>query len=83
MIRVDLVGHDGGRVGIDQDHFNSFFPKASGRLGTGIIKLARLTYDDGAATDDKNGADASVSGHFRVDKLRLPARSRLGKGRQK
>ncbi len=42
------VGHDGGRVGIDQDHLVAFFSQGFAGLGAGIIKLAGLTDDDGA-----------------------------------
>ena len=42
------VGHDGGRVGVDQDHLIAFFPQGFAGLGAGIIELAGLTDDDGA-----------------------------------
>ncbi len=47
-VRHFRVGHDGGRVGVDQDHLIAFFPQGFAGLGAGIIKLAGLTYDNGA-----------------------------------
>ena len=64
MIRIDLVSHNRGRVGIDKDYLNALFAKGSGSLCAGIIKFARLTDYDGAASDNQNGADTSISWHF-------------------
>ena len=64
MIGIDLIGHDGGRVGVDEHHLNAFLAQRAGGLGAGIIEFTRLTDDNGAAADNQHGADASVSGHF-------------------
>ncbi len=46
------VGHDGGRVGVHQHHFQSFFLQGPAGLGAGIVEFSRLTDDDRAGTDD-------------------------------
>jgi hypothetical protein len=60
MIRCDGIGHDSGRVGIDEDNFDAFFAKGTGSLGSGIIKFAGLADDNGSATDYQDGADRRV-----------------------
>ena len=45
------IGHDGGRVGIDQDHLQPILFQGTAGLGTGVVKLCGLTDDDGAGTD--------------------------------
>ncbi len=40
------VGHDGGRVGVDQDDANALFAQHAARLGAGIIELAGLADHD-------------------------------------
>ena len=63
MISGHLVGHDSGRVGIDQDHLDAFFAEGAGSLSAGIVKFARLTNNNRAAADNQNRAYTSVSGH--------------------
>ena len=60
MIRRHRIGHDGGRVGIDQDNFDAFFAKGAGGLGSRIIKFTGLSDDNGSATDYQDGADRRV-----------------------
>ena len=48
------VGHDGGRVAVDQNHLIAFFFQGLAGLGAGVVKLAGLTDNDRARTDDHN-----------------------------
>ena len=57
FIRQMLIRHDGGGIGIDQNHIDPFrFQHAAG-LSAGIIKFRRLTDHDGTGTDDQGFAD--------------------------
>ena len=53
-VRHPGVGHDGGRVGIDQNNPVTLLLERLAGLGTGIVKLAGLADDDGTGTDEKN-----------------------------
>ena len=57
------IGHDGGRIGIDQDHFVAVGAQRLGRLGAGVIELAGLADDDGAGADDQDAVEIVASGH--------------------
>ena len=51
LLKVDLVGghrvgHDGGRVGVDQNHLVAFGAQRPAGLGARIVKLAGLSDDD-------------------------------------
>ena len=48
------VGHDRGRIGIDQHNFDPFGAKRLDRLRAGIIKLACLADHDRAGADHQN-----------------------------
>ena len=48
------VGHDGGGVGVAQHHLIALLLQSQTSLCTGIVKLCRLTDDDGAGTDDED-----------------------------
>ena len=48
------VGHDGGRIGIDQHDAIAFRPQCLAGLCAGIVEFAGLTNDDRAGTNDKN-----------------------------
>ena len=48
------ISHDGGRIGVDQHHLIAFFLEGLDGLGTGVIKLATLTDDDGTRAENKN-----------------------------
>ncbi len=58
------VGHDGGRVAVDQDHLVALFPEGLAGLGAGIVELAGLTDDDGPGADDQNLFDVGAFGHL-------------------
>ena len=57
------VGHDGGRVGVDQDDPVALLPQRTHRLGAGVVKLAGLTDDNGPRSDDEDGTDIRTLGH--------------------
>ena len=59
------VGHDGGRVGVDQHHLVALFSERLARLGTGVVELAGLADDDGAGADDQDFMDVRAFGHVR------------------
>ncbi len=47
------IGHDGGRIGINQYDFIPLFPQRFAGLGTGIVKLAGLPNNDGTGADQQ------------------------------
>ncbi len=57
------VGHDGGRVGVDQDHLETFLHQHLAGLGAGIVELAGLADDDGAGAEQEDLADIGAAGH--------------------
>ena len=60
------VGHDGGRVGVDEDDAVAFLLEGLAGLRAGIIELARLADDDRAGADDEDGVNVSALGHRRI-----------------
>ena len=60
------IGHDRGGVAVDEADFDTFFPQGAGGLCARVIKFARLSYDDGSATDDQYRADTTIFGHLPV-----------------
>jgi len=63
MICGDRIGHNGGRIGVDQGDRDTLLAERAGRLGSRIIKFTSLSYDYRAATDDKYMFDAIVFRH--------------------
>ena len=57
------VGHDGGRVGVHQNDFVTFFTQRLARLGAGVVKLAGLADDNRASANDENALDISTFRH--------------------
>ncbi len=57
------VGHDGGRVRVDEDDAVALFAKGLARLRAGVVELARLADDDGAGADEEDRADVGAAGH--------------------
>ncbi len=47
------VGHDRGRVRVDQDRPNALAPEGAAGLGAGVVELGRLADDHGPGTDDQ------------------------------
>ena len=68
------IGHDGGRVGVDQHHFVAVGAQGLGRLRAGVIELAGLADDDGAGADDQDAVEIVASGH-RVTPVSAPLMS--------
>ena len=46
------VRHDGRRVAVDEHDLQTVLLQRAARLRTGVVKLRRLTDDDGAGADD-------------------------------
>ena len=57
------VGHDGGRVGVDQDDLVAFLLERLAGLDAGVVEFTALADDDGAGADDENFVDRGVFGH--------------------
>jgi hypothetical protein len=57
MIGRDRVGHDGGRVAVDEDDLDALFTKGTGGLAAGIVEFTGLADHDGAAADEQDGLD--------------------------
>ncbi len=53
-VRHRRVGHDRGRVRVDQDRADTFRSERSARLRPGVVELGRLTDDDRAGTQDQD-----------------------------
>ena len=48
------VGHDGGRIGVGQDHPVPLLPEDTARLGAGVVELASLPYHDWPGADQQD-----------------------------
>jgi hypothetical protein len=57
------VGHDRGRIRVDEHHLIAFFTQGLAGLDAGIVELTALADDDGAGTDDEDGFDGGVFRH--------------------
>ena len=62
-IRQLRIGHDRGRVGIDQDDAIALFLQRLDRLRAGIVEFAGLADHDGTGADDQDGGDVGSFGH--------------------
>ena len=51
------IGHDGGRIGIDEDDFISFLAQGFACLYAGIVELAPLSDDNRAGANQKDFFD--------------------------
>src|SRR6266704_3575201 len=58
------VGHDRGRIGIDQDDLVAFLAQCLARLGARIVELAGLADDDRACADDEDAFDVGALRHL-------------------
>ena len=63
------VGHDGGRVGVDQDDLVALLAEGLARLGAGVVELARLADDDGAGADEQDLLEVGAARHGVVESL--------------
>ena len=57
------VGHDGRRVGVDQDDLKAILLEHLAGLGAGVVELTCLANNDGARTNDKDALDVSTFRH--------------------
>ncbi len=58
------IGHDGGRIGIDQDDAIAFLTQRLAGLNAGIIELTGLADHNRACADNENGLDICAFGHL-------------------
>ena len=63
MVGSDRIGHDGRRIGIDENDLNAFFTKGAGGLTAGVIEFAGLADDDGSGADDQHGTNRGIFRH--------------------
>ena len=62
-VRKARVGHDGRRIGVDQDDLKAILLEHLAGLGAGVVELAGLANNDGARTDDEDALDVSTFRH--------------------
>ncbi len=74
-IRQLRIGHDRGRIGVDQDDPVALLLQRLHRLRAGIIELAGLADHDGTGADDQDGGDVGSFGH-RLVELRIRHKKR-------
>ena len=58
------VGHDGGRVGVDQDDPQALLLEHAQRLGAGVVEFGGLADDDRAGADDQDRLEVFALGHY-------------------
>ena len=63
VIRKLRVGHDGGRIGVDQRYAQALFLEHAAGLGAGVVELASLADDDWAGADDQDVVDVVALWH--------------------
>ena len=57
------VGHDGRRVGVDQDDLKAILLEHLAGLGAGVVELAGLANNNGARTNNEDTLDVSTFRH--------------------
>src|SRR5262249_23685038 len=60
------VGHDGGRVGVDEHDAVAFFLEGFAGLRAGVIELARLADDDRASAANEDAVDVVSFWHRKL-----------------
>ena len=71
------VGHDRGRVGVDQDDPDALGLEHPAGLGAGVVELAGLADDDRPGADHQDGLDVVALGHqARSPRIRSTNRSK-------
>ena len=63
VVGVLGVGHDGGRVGVDQADLQSLGAQHPARLGAGVVELAGLPDDDRPRADHQDVAQVGATRH--------------------
>ncbi len=66
-VRHRRVGHDGGRVGVHQNHPVALFPQRLAGLGPGIVELARLADHDGTGAQDQDAFNVGTFWHVSIN----------------
>jgi len=59
------VGHDRGRVGVDEDDAVALLAQGLAGLDAGVVKFAGLADDDRAGADEEDGFEVGAFGHER------------------
>jgi hypothetical protein len=80
-IRELRVGHDRGRIGVDQDDAITFLLQRPARLHAGVVELAPLPDDDRAGADDEDRVDVRAFWHISTALSRGDLRARPGESR--
>ena len=62
-VRQFRIGHDGGRIGIDQHDPITLLLERLDRLRAGIIEFAGLADHDRTGANDQDGGDIGSFGH--------------------
>ena len=73
------VGHDGRRIGIDQNDPVALFLERLAGLGAGIVELAGLADDDRSGADDQDRGDVGPFGHWLFGSRRRSASQALAR----
>ena len=68
-----LVGHDGGRVGVDEHDIDAFIAQHAAGLGAGVVKLGRLTNDNRTGADHEHFPDGIILRHAHWPPFWLPS----------
>ena len=58
------IGHDGRRIGVDEDDFVAVGAQRFGGLGSGVVEFAGLADDDGAGADDQDAVEVVSARHL-------------------
>ncbi len=58
------VGHDRGRIGVDQDDLVALLHQHPAGLGARIVELGRLADDDRPGSDQQDLVDVIAAGHY-------------------
>jgi hypothetical protein len=70
------IGHDGGRVRIDQHHLVALLLEGLAGLRAGVVELGRLADDDRAGADHQDLLNVISAWHFSLFLSVVFARSR-------
>ena len=65
------IGHDGRRVGVDQDDLKAILLEHLAGLGAGVVELAGLANNDGARANDEDALDVSTFRHISSPRSQL------------
>ena len=73
LVRNVRICHDGGGVGVDENHLVPLFPERQTGLGAGVVKFGGLSDDDGAGADHENFMNVSSFRHDAFPPLLRPS----------